>query len=411
MSVVSNVQQSAATRPTAQYDVVVVGAGPYGLSVAAHLLGKGLNVAIFGKPLKLWREHMPKGMYLRSHWWATNLSDPQKKYGFEQFFRVSEYDKCYPVPIEAFIDYGMWFQKQVVPDVDTTYVSSIERKDGQFFLTLEDGRTLVAPAVVMAIGLYYYANRPAEFDHVSDELVTHSFAHADFSRFAGKEVGMIGGGQSGVEYSALLHEVGAKVHLITKRPIHWLGPDTDDQRSLMDQIRAPRAGIAPGWKNWALEYLPYLFQRFPQARKDRYIRNHYNAAGSDWLRDRVIGKVELHEGRIVEKFTEGDSHLNVTLSDGKALNLDHLILSTGYQVDIKRLSMLSPSLLTEIQQDEGTPILNNWFESSVPGLYFVGLSSLRSFGPLYRFVVGAKAAAPRVASAAARRATQASRKR
>ncbi|HET9919838.1 MAG TPA: NAD(P)-binding domain-containing protein [Ktedonobacteraceae bacterium] len=411
MSVVSNVQQSAATRPTAQYDVVVVGAGPYGLSVAAHLLGKGLNVAIFGKPLKLWREHMPKGMYLRSHWWATNLSDPQKKYGFEQFFRVSEYDKCYPVPIEAFIDYGMWFQKQVVPDVDTTYVSSIERKDGQFFLTLEDGRTLVAPAVVMAIGLYYYANRPAEFDHVSDELVTHSFAHADFSRFAGKEVGMIGGGQSGVEYSALLHEVGAKVHLITKRPIHWLGPDTDDQRSLMDQIRAPRAGIAPGWKNWALEYLPYLFQRFPQARKDRYIRNHYNAAGSDWLRDRVIGKVELHEGRIVEKFTEGDSHLNVTLSDGEALNLDHLILSTGYQVDIKRLSMLSPSLLTEIQQDEGTPILNNWFESSVPGLYFVGLSSLRSFGPLYRFVVGAKAAAPRVASAAARRATQASRKR
>lgn len=411
MSVVSNVQQSAATRPTAQYDVVVVGAGPYGLSVAAHLLGKGLNVAIFGKPLKLWREHMPKGMYLRSHWWATNLSDPQKKYGFEQFFRVSEYDKCYPVPIEAFIDYGMWFQKQVVPDVDTTYVSSIERKDGQFFLTLEDGQTLVAPAVVMAIGLYYYANRPAEFDHVSDELVTHSFAHADFSRFAGKEVGMIGGGQSGVEYSALLHEVGAKVHLITKRPIHWLGPDTDDQRSLMDQIRAPRAGIAPGWKNWALEYLPYLFQRFPQARKDRYIRNHYNAAGSDWLRDRVIGKVELHEGRIVEKFTEGDSHLNVTLSDGKALNLDHLILSTGYQVDIKRLSMLSPSLLTEIQQDEGTPILNNWFESSVPGLYFVGLSSLRSFGPLYRFVVGAKAAAPRVASAAARRATQASRKR
>lgn len=411
MSVVSNVQQSAATRPTAQYDVVVVGAGPYGLSVAAHLLGKGLNVAIFGKPLKLWREHMPKGMYLRSHWWATNLSDPQKKYGFEQFFRVSEYDKCYPVPIEAFIDYGMWFQKQVVPDVDTTYVSSIERKDGQFFLTLEDGQTLVAPAVVMAIGLYYYANRPAEFDHVSDELVTHSFAHADFSRFAGKEVGMIGGGQSGVEYSALLHEVGAKVHLITKRPIHWLGPDTDDQRSLMDQIRAPRAGIAPGWKNWALEYLPYLFQRFPQARKDRYIRNHYNAAGSDWLRDRVIGKVELHEGRIVEKFTEGDSHLNVTLSDGKALNLDHLILSTGYQVDIKRLAMLSPSLLTEIQQDEGTPILNNWFESSVPGLYFVGLSSLRSFGPLYRFVVGAKAAAPRVASAAARRATQASRKR
>ena len=411
MSVVSNLQQPAVARPTAQYDVVVVGAGPYGLSAAAHLLGKGLNVAVFGKPLKLWREHMPKGMFLRSHWWATNLSDPQKKYGFKQFFQVSDYDKCYPVPIDAFIDYGMWFQKQVVPDVDTTYVSCIERKDGQFLLTLEDDRTVITPAVVMAIGLYYYAKRPPEYDHFPGELVTHSFEHADFSRFAGKQVAMIGGGQSAVEYSALLHEVGASVHLIARRPIHWLGPDTDDKRTLIDQLRAPRSGIAPGWKNWVLEYMPYLFHRFPQPRKDRYIRNHYNAAASDWLRDRVIDKVALHEGQRVAKLREVDNGLELTLSDNKVLSMDHLILATGYQVDIKTLSMLSPSLLAEIQQDMGTPILNPWFESSVPGLYFMGLSSLRSFGPLYRFVVGAKAAAPRVASAAARRVARVSRTR
>ena len=411
VSVVPNVQQPEVVRPAAQYDVVVVGAGPYGLSTAAHLLGKGFNVAVFGKPLKLWREHMPKGMFLRSHWWATNLSDPQKKYGFEQFFQVSEYNKCYPVPIEAFIDYAMWFQEQAVPNIDTTYVSSIERKDGQFLLTLEDGRTVVAPAVVMAIGLYYYAKRPPEYDDLPAELVTHSFEHADFSRFAGKTVGIIGGGQSAVEYAALLNEIGASVHLIARRPIHWLGPDTDDQRSFMDQLRAPRAGIAPGWKNWALEYIPYLFQRLPQPRKDRYINNHYNAAASDWLRDRVIGKVALHEGTRVEKLQEVDNGLELTLSDNEVVKVDHLILSTGYQVDIKRLSMLSPSLLKEIQEDTGTPILNSWFESSIPGLYFVGLSSLRSFGPLYRFVVGAKAAAPRVASAAARRVARVSRKR
>lgn len=410
MSVVPNLQQPTVARPTAQYDVVVVGAGPYGLSTAAHLMGKGLNVAIFGKPLKLWREHMPKGMFLRSHWWATNLSDPQKKYGFEQFFQASEYDKCYPVPIEAFNDYGMWFQKQAVPAVDTTYVSTVERKDGQFLLTLEDGRTVVAPAVVMAIGLYYYANRPAEYDHLPAELATHSFEHGDFSRFAGKTVAMLGGGQSAIEYSALLHEIGASVHLITRRPIHWLGPDTDDKRSLMDQLRAPRAGIAPGWKNWALEYMPYLFHRLPQERKDRYTSSHYNAAGSDWLRDRVIGKVELHEGRRVEKAQAVDNGLELTLSDNKALTVDHLMLATGYQVDINRLSMLSPALLKEIQQDQGSPMLNTWFESSVPGLYFVGLSSLRSFGPLYRFVVGTKAAAPRVASSAARRVATSKRR-
>jgi thioredoxin reductase len=409
VSVISNLQQPSVARPTAQYDVVVVGAGPYGLSTAAHLMSKGLNVAVFGKPLKLWREHMPKGMFLRSHWWATNLSDPKKKYGFEQFFQVSQYDQCYPVPIEAFIEYAMWFQKQAVPNVDTTYVSMIERKDGQFSLTLEDGRKVTTPAVVMSIGLYYYANRPAEYDHLPAELATHSFEHADFSRFAGKQVAMLGGGQSAIEYAALLHEGGASVHLITRRPIHWLGPDTDDKRSFIDQLRAPQAGIAPGWKNWALEYLPYLFHRFPQYKKDHYIKNHYNAAGSDWLRDRVIDKVELHEGTRIEKSREVDNGLALSLSDNKELSVDHLILATGYQVDINRLSMLSPSLLHEIQQDMGSPILNTWFESSVPGLYFVGLSSLRSFGPLYRFVVGAKAAAPRVASAAARRVASSSR--
>ena len=116
------------------YDVVVVGAGPYGLSVAAHLLGRGLRVAVFGKTLEMWREYMPKGMLLRSHWWAANLSDPRNEHGFEQFFKASKYKKCYPLPIGTFIEYGHWFQQQAVPDVDETYVSSIERQDDRFLI-------------------------------------------------------------------------------------------------------------------------------------------------------------------------------------------------------------------------------------------------------------------------------------
>lgn len=158
MHVVPGIEKPQESISTARYDAVVVGAGPYGLSAAAHLQGRGLKVAIFGKPLKLWREHMPKGMFLRSHWWATNLSDPDEKYGFEQFFKVSQYRPCYPVPIEAFIDYGLWFQKQAVPDVDETYVTSIERREKQFLLTLADGRTVQSSTVVMAVGLYFYAN-------------------------------------------------------------------------------------------------------------------------------------------------------------------------------------------------------------------------------------------------------------
>ncbi|HVB61850.1 MAG TPA: NAD(P)-binding domain-containing protein [Ktedonobacteraceae bacterium] len=402
MSIRTDMEQLQSTLARVQYDAVVVGAGPYGLSTAAHLQGKGLNVAVFGKPLKLWRDHMPRGMFLRSHWWATNLSDPHKKYGFEQFFRISAYDRCYPVPIETFIDYALWFQKQAVPTIDTTYVSSIEEIGGQFSLLLEDGRTVLASAVIMALGLYYYANRPREYDHMPAELVTHSLAHNDFSRFAGKQVVVIGRGQSAVEYAALLHEVGASVHLVARHPIFWLAPDNDDPRSFLDQLRAPTAGIAPGWKNWGLEYMPYLFQRLPQARKDRSVAN-YTASASDWLRDRILGKVTLHEKQIVEKIRETDHGAVLALSDNTTLQADHVLLATGYRVDINRLPMLSPTLLSKIQTHQNVPLLNPWFESSIPGLYFTGITSIRSFGPLYRFVVGAKAVAPRIASAVARR--------
>ena len=124
--VVFNVPALEASRQAvsiAQYDAVVVGAGPYGLSTAAHLLGRGLRVAVFGKAMELWRDHMPKGMLLRSQWWATNLSDPGRRYTFQRFFRESRRMPGYPVPLETFLEYALWFQRHAVPDVDETYTT------------------------------------------------------------------------------------------------------------------------------------------------------------------------------------------------------------------------------------------------------------------------------------------------
>ena len=383
------------------YDAVVVGAGPYGLSTAAHLLGRGLRVAVFGRTLEMWRDHMPKGMLLRSHWWAANLSDPRNEHGFEDFFEASKNRKCYPLPIETFIDYGLWFQQRAVPDVDETYVASIQRHDDRFLIALEDGREVESQAVVMAIGLYHYANRPAQYRGLLPELVSHSRDHGDFSRFEGRDVIVIGGGQSAVEFAALLHEAGATVQVVSRRPINWLGPDRWHRRSMLERLRAPDATIAPGWDNWMWDRMPYLFYRFPQARKDSY-NAIYPPGATDWLRSRVIGKVTLREGQTVANLTVADGKIAATLSDGVQLSADHILLATGYTVDLNKLTMIHPSLRAEIARDRAIPVLSHWFESSVPGLYFVGLTSLRAFGPLYRFVAGCGAAARRVASAVAR---------
>jgi cation diffusion facilitator CzcD-associated flavoprotein CzcO len=403
VSVVVERETSQPPMPAASYDAVVVGAGPYGLSSAAHLRGRGLEVAVFGKPMELWRDHMPRGMRLRSHWWATNLSDPGRRHGFARFLRESKYRRCYPEPADAFIDYARWFQERVVPDVDATYVSSVERRPEGFLLTLADGRRVRSAAVVMAVGLVYYAHRPVQYRALSSRWVSHSCEHSDLGRFHGARVIVVGGGQSALEYAALLHEAGATVHVVARRPIDWLAPDRIDERGWLERLRAPRSGIAPGWINWVLEHAPYLFYRLPRVRKDRALAAYLPAAVSAWLRDRVLGKVTVHEGRTVVRMDVVDDALEATLSDGVHLGADHVILATGYRIDVTRLPMLHPSLRNAIETDAGAPRLSPWFEASVPGLYFVGLTSLPAFGPLFRFVVGCKAAAPRVAAAVARR--------
>jgi cation diffusion facilitator CzcD-associated flavoprotein CzcO len=389
--------------PDARYDAVVVGAGPYGLSAAAHLLGRGLNVAIFGKTLELWREHMPRGMLLRSQRWATSLSDPDRRYTFARFFRESGYRAGYPVPLDTFIEYALWFQRKAVPVVDETYVTSIARRDGYFLLTLEDGRRVESAAVVMAIGLRCYAHRPEEFSGLPAGLVSHSSDLRDLDGFRDRRVVVVGGGQSAVEYAALLHEAGATVDLVTRHRIVWLERDRTGERGVVERIRAPDTGIGPGWKNWVLEHLPFLFYRLPRSTKDRALITYSGAWAADWLRDRIANNVNVHEGHIAISIEAHDRKVNLTLSDGARIGADHVVLATGYRVDLDKLPMIDPALRAEIKTEMGVPVLGPSFETTVPGLYFVGATSLRSFGPIYRFVLGCRSAAPRVADSIARR--------
>ena len=405
MSVTLNVQTPKDVVPVSYVDVVVVGAGPYGLSTAAHLLGKGLQTVVFGRPLSLWRENMPEGMFLRSYWWASNLSDPQKNYGFEQYFQIHGLRAPEPLPIEMFIDYALWFQKNCVPSIDETYITSIEQQGDRFEVTLEDGRIVRSRAVVMAPGLKYYEYRPAQYEHLSSDVVSHVALYGDFKHLIGKHVVVIGGGQSALENGAIMQEHGVDVTIVSRHPIHWLTDESVNNRSLYQRIRYPRAGIAPGWFNWGIENVPYAFQQLPRAAKDRLLRGRgrFGPAGSHWLKDRILGKVKVHENVSVQHVQETANGVTLKLSDNSVLYADHLVLATGYRADVWKLPMLHANLVSRLHTYQGAPVLNSRFETNIPGLYFVGFSSVSSFGPFYRFVVGTDAAASRLSNAVARK--------
>src|SRR2546430_17410097 len=119
-------------------DVAIVGAGPYGLSAAAHLrAANGLDVRVFGEPMSFWERHMPQGMLLRSPLAGSHLSDPSRSLTLQADQQKSGKQITAPLPLYRFQDYGRWFQSQAVPDLACRKVCSFEKTGTGFRLHRE----------------------------------------------------------------------------------------------------------------------------------------------------------------------------------------------------------------------------------------------------------------------------------
>jgi FAD-dependent urate hydroxylase len=374
-------------------DVVILGAGPYGLSVAAHLRSiKGLDVAVFGSPMSFWDQNMPVGMFLRSNWTATQIADPNRCLTLEKFQEASGKSFSLPVPIDRFVQYGLWYQKQAVPDVDTRKIERIERSNGDFSVALEGGESMKAGRVVIAAGIGSFPRRPAEFAGMPSELVSHTSEHHDFDKFHGKQVVVIGSGQSALESAALLHESGAEVQVIGRaHHINWLQGWTSYTlhhrlgTGLRHLLYAPTdvgpAGISQ------LMARPDLLRHLPRSLQDRLRKRAVRPAGARWLVERLSG-VSIQLGRTIAKVSLAGDRVNVRLGDGSEQTAQHVFLGTGYRVDISKYSFLAPELAQSISSSNGFPKLREGLESSVSGLHFVGAPAVWSFGPLMQFVSG-----------------------
>jgi FAD-dependent urate hydroxylase len=373
--------------------VAIIGAGPYGLAAAAHLKDAQLDTHVFGDPMAFWDGQMPRGMLLRSPWEGSHISSPGGTLSLDQFGKAFGIDRVSNLPLENFISYGRWFQEQAVPEVDRRMVDRVQRESNGFVLTLADGETFRAGRVVVAGGIAPFRHRPSQFDSLPSHLVSHSSDHRDLQRFGGKRILVVGGGQSALESAALLHEAGADVEVITRAPrIRWLGKGAravgrlGPLRKPVRRVLYPPSDVGPPGLNWMIA-TPDLFKRLPVPLQRRIERRGIRPAGAGWLRARTQ-TIPIRTGfTVVGAYAESD-RLHVELSDGSRRDVHHAILATGFRIDVARYPFLAPELVEQVYRVDGYPMLNARFESTVPGLHFLGAPSARSFSPLMRFVAG-----------------------
>ncbi|HEY6637809.1 MAG TPA: FAD-dependent oxidoreductase [Solirubrobacterales bacterium] len=377
--------------------VAIIGAGPYGLACAAHLRHKGIELRVFGEPMSYWRKHMPRQMLLRSRRCASHIADPSRSLTIDEYEKSTGTKLSEPIDIESYIDYADWFRQAVAPDVDRRRVQQVNRVDGGFSLRIEDGEEVDADRVVVAAGLEPFAWRPSPLGGLPRELVSHTSDHEDLATFAGKRVMVVGAGQSALESAAILHEVGADVEIVARAPgIVWLAPEgATDMRGRMRQLMMPPTGVGGMGSGW-IAAAPELFRRMPVKMRPEITRRCIAPKGSDWLRPRLAG-VPMDTGSAVAEATPSETGVRVVLDDGTVRDPDHVLLGTGYAVDVTRYPFLSPALVGDLDVTAGYPAMRPGFESSIPGLHFVGAAGTLSFGPVMRFVVGTWYAAPALA--------------
>jgi thioredoxin reductase len=381
----------------------IVGAGPYGLSIAAHLRAAHVPHELLGEPMRTW-ERMPQGMVLRSEPFASSLWDPRRR------FTYARYCARHGLPYEAvglppsrtrFLDYAAWFQREAVGESAGETARTIRRAGTGFVLELSSGRELQARHVVLAIGFMAFRHVPDELRALPSPCVAHSAAMADVASYAGQDVAIVGAGQSALETAALLHEAGARVRLIARRQkVKWNGGPKPG-RTWVDAITTPYAGLGAGWKELAISEMPQTFRAlFPADKRHRYVAESWGPSGAWWLRERVDGRIEaLMDARVAAARREGDRVALDVRVNGSTLPVeaDRVIAATGFRVDLARVDCLDPALRADIVCEGPAPRLSAHYETSVPGLFVVGAASAPTFGPVMRFMFGAKHAAPTLA--------------
>jgi len=374
---------------------VIIGAGPYGLSLAAHFAANGIPHRIFGTPMAFWSKVAGAApeRYLKSFGNFTDISAPVPGAGFAAWCAARGFETFEPCPMENFAAYGKWFQEHYVPHLEPHRVEKIRQTNNGFEITLDNGESLLSDSAIIATGLEYFEHIPEALASLPPDLARHSHNIEDFSLFNGLDVAVIGSGQSALEAAALVREAGGNPTLIVRDTAIHYSTRVPEHRTLWHQLRYPISGLGAGPKSWLLTTIPWVCRLMPERARTNFVKNHLPPKGAWWLRDRVEPAIPALLNTNVTNAALDGNHVTLHLQSGTTTSerrFHRVIAATGFKTDIDRITPLDESLKQSITRLDGGPKLDNNFTSSVPGLFFVGPAAAMSFGPLFRFVAGAK---------------------
>ena len=380
-------------------DVAIIGAGPYGLSLAAHLRARGVNYRIFGEPMRFWLK-MPIGINLKSLAFATNIYVPKYGHSFPNWCRQHGLEDYEPCTMQSFSAYGLEMQKRFVPNVEEVLVTNVSQRSGGFELGLSSGERLHSRNVVVCTGLSGLAQVPDVLRELGPDCMRHTFDISDYSEFRNKTVAVIGAGSSAIEAGALVHEAGGRSEVFVRGHEAVFHGRTPRVRPLWESIKNPITVLGAGRDNWVLQQLPLSVHMLPLERRTRFVKRYLGPASPWWIKDRVLGKVPIHVRHELVEAGNAGHRVRLKMRDGESrlrnVEVDFVIAGTGYDANVSRLKFLDPEILYRIDRTEQAPTLNINFESSVPGLHFAGPLSFMCFGPIFRFVTGADVTARRL---------------
>jgi FAD-dependent urate hydroxylase len=364
--------------------LLVIGAGPYGLATAACAKSAGIEQIVVGKPMAFWRENMPAGMFLRSGPdWHLDAAGVHTFMAYldERGIDPSDVD---PIPVALFLDYVDWFEERADVDVMPELVWDLSKPDGRFVATLESGRRVSADAVVAAPGISHFTVIPEWVERsLSPGRWTHTCHLVRFDQLRGKRVLIVGGRQSAFEWAALLADGDAEeIHVVHRHDApEFTASDWHFVDGLMDLT-----ATVPGWfRNLPSEEREAIAKRFwaeGRLKLEPWLTPRLDKpAVHQWPNASVAGCREVLGGEI-----------EAQLSTGERLAVDHVVLATGYKVDMREVPYLS-GVVDDLELADGFPILDEHFQSSVPGLFVTGFPATRDFGPFFGFVRGCPVAA------------------